>query len=109
MITLVSALVLRPCRENIMMQVYKYDENYIYESPVVLEDDSPIPDNCTIIAPSDGLYIPKFNPKTKKWIESASKEYIDSLKPLVPEPSEAEKVKKQLSDLTYQLMMDGVL
>ncbi|MES9779111.1 hypothetical protein [Bacillus velezensis] len=48
------------------MQVYKYDENYIYESPVVLEDDSPLPDNCTTIAPSDGLYIPKFNPKTKK-------------------------------------------
>lgn len=65
MITLVSVLILRPCRENIMMQVYKYDENYIYESPVVLEDDSPLPDNCTTIAPSDGLYIPKFNPKTK--------------------------------------------
>lgn len=73
MITLVSALVLRPCRENIMMQVYKYDENYIYESPVVLEDDSPIPDNCTIIAPSDGLYIPKFNLKQKNGLSQHRK------------------------------------
>ncbi|WP_052169551.1 hypothetical protein [Bacillus siamensis] len=91
------------------MQVYKYDENYIYESPVVLEDGIPLPDNCTTISPSDGLYIPKFSPKLKKWVESASKEYIDSLKPLEPEPSETEKLKKIVSDLTYQLMMDGVL
>ncbi|KXZ22306.1 hypothetical protein AXI58_09960 [Bacillus nakamurai] len=91
------------------MQVYKYDENYIYEFPVVLEDDSPLPDHCTTIPPSDGLYIPKFNTKTKKWVESASEEYIDSLKPLDPEPSETEKLKKVVSDVIYQLMMEGVL
>ncbi len=75
-----------------MMQVYKYDENYIYESLLYLKTVVRFP----IIAHQLLLlmvFIFQSSALKQKVVESASEEYIDSLKPLDPEPSEVEKVK----------------
>ena len=45
------------------------------------------------VQPSQGLYIPKWNFELNQWEESATQEYIDSLKqPIVLEPSLEERM-----------------
>ncbi|ATO29024.1 MULTISPECIES: hypothetical protein [Bacillus] len=96
-----------------MIQVYRYDEDFLFDKPVLIENPNEeglyiIPKNCTEIQPPS-FYKAKFDIKKQKWFESATQEYIDSLKPEAPEPTEAEKTKQQLGDLTFQLMMSGVI
>ncbi|MCY9273592.1 hypothetical protein MOF24_18065 [Bacillus inaquosorum] len=96
-----------------MRQVYMYDENYMFVQPVIIEDidetgNYAIPNNCTTIQPQS-FYKAKFNPETQQWFESATQEYIDSLKPPPPVPTDLDKVKQQLGDLTFQLMMGGFI
>ncbi|MCY7767850.1 hypothetical protein, partial [Bacillus inaquosorum] len=67
-----------------------------------------IPNNCTTIQPQS-FYKATFNPETQQWFESATQEYIDSLKPPPPVPTDLDKVKQQLGDLTFQLMMGGFI
>lgn len=96
-----------------IIQVFQYDQNYIYKTDVILEESENgkinIPENCTDIKPPDGLYKAKFYIKQKVWKESATQEYIDTLKPKPPEPSELDTLKKNYSDFVYQLIMDGVI
>ncbi|MEC1404154.1 hypothetical protein [Bacillus subtilis] len=96
-----------------MIQVYMYDENYNFVRPVIIDDfdeneNYQIPENCTTIQPQS-FYKAKFNPETKEWFESATQEYIDSLKPPPPVPTDLDKVKQHLGDLTFQLMMGGFI
>ena len=45
------------------------------------------------VEPSQGLYIPKWNFELNQWEESATQEYIDSLKqPIVLEPNLEERI-----------------
>ena len=44
------------------------------------------------VEPSQGLYQPKWNFETLAWEESATQEYIDSLKPTVIEPNLEERI-----------------
>lgn len=53
------------------------------------------------VEPAQGLYIPKW---AGEWIEGASQEYIDSLKPMETEPTLAEMVIQNRADLDYLLM-----
>lgn len=94
-----------------MITLFKYDEdyNYVDGAGIVIEDGEEIPEGFTDIRPPDGMYKRKFDPDKKNWYESASQEYIDSLQPPPPEPSELDKMKKQLSDLTFKLLVNGVV
>ncbi|MCY8792303.1 hypothetical protein MOE00_08235 [Bacillus inaquosorum] len=90
-----------------MIQVYKYDDNFIFETPVIVDEidangGKSLPNNCTNIAPPDGMYKPKFNPGLNEWGEAATEEYITSLKP-TREPSDLELLKQQNALLISQL------
>lgn len=90
-----------------MIQVYKYDDDFIFETPVIVDgidanDGKSHPNNCTKIAPPDGMYKPKFNPELNEWGEAATEEYIISLKP-TREPSDIELLKQQNALLISQL------
>ncbi|MGN7324797.1 hypothetical protein ACTHPT_14105 [Bacillus altitudinis] len=65
-----------------MHKIYKYDlESFVLIDNDVISDDSPLPsDGWTDVSVEKGLYIPKFNPDLNKWTESATQDYIDSLK-----------------------------
>ncbi|MCY7629108.1 hypothetical protein MH206_08680 [Bacillus altitudinis] len=84
------------------MQIFHYDENYLYLGEDVIEDFEDIPENATDIQPK-GFYLPKFDPGKEEWSESATQEYIDSLQPDPPPPDDVALLKKQVALLTLQL------
>ncbi|KIN31492.1 hypothetical protein ACFTRE_09665 [Bacillus subtilis] len=94
-----------------MKWIYKYDEkfNYMPGEEIQVMDDAEIPEFYCEIKPPDGLYLAKFDPGKGIWFESATKEYIESLQPPPPEPSELDKLKKQVSDLIFKLLTGGVI
>lgn len=92
-----------------MKWIYKYDENFIYipGEERELEDEEDLPEFYTDIKPPDGLYLPKYNATKNKWDESATQDYIDSLQPPDPGPSETEVLRKQVADLYYLIALGG--
>ncbi|WP_406588962.1 hypothetical protein [Bacillus atrophaeus] len=92
-----------------MIQVYKYDENYIFIEPVIVEEDGNgeycIPENCTDVEPIS-FYKAKFDISKQEWFESATQEYIDSLKNSI-EPTDMEVLQKQVADLFYLIATGG--
>lgn len=82
------------------MQVFYYDENYLYLYEDVIEETE-LPQNATDIQPV-GFYLPKFNPENKEWIESATDEYVNSLRPILV-PDDLALLKLQNAALTKQL------
>lgn len=89
------------------MQIFYYDENYLYLGEDIIEDFEDIPENATDVQPI-GFYLPKFNPEKDEWYESASQEYIADLQPDT-QPSELEVVRQQHAELIFMLMMKGVI
>ncbi|MBT2627187.1 hypothetical protein J7I81_17830 [Bacillus sp. ISL-32] len=93
-----------------MIQVYRYDEDFIFIEPVIIEKDNNgnyvIPENCTEVEPVS-FYKAKFDINKQKWFESATQEYIDSLKPLPPEPSEMDILAEKVANLYYLVAMGG--
>ncbi|MBY8913323.1 hypothetical protein KY305_11285 [Bacillus sp. YC2] len=90
-----------------MIQVYKYDEDYFFETPVIIQGLNQagniiLPDNCTKIAPTDGMYKPQFHPEKGEWWEAASLEYIKGLEQ-DRESSDLEILKEQNALLISQL------
>ncbi|MEC2013078.1 hypothetical protein, partial [Bacillus subtilis] len=89
-----------------MKQIYKYDNkmNYVPSENMIINDGEEIPEGYTDIPPVNpdgaGMYKPVFDKGKSEWRETATQEYIDSLQPPPPEPSELDKLKKQVSDLT---------
>ncbi|MEK5100390.1 MULTISPECIES: hypothetical protein [Bacillus] len=84
------------------MHVLFYDENYKY----VGEDDfsgEELPPNSTTTPIPKGLYAPKYDPEKAEWIESATKEYIESVTPPAPEPNPTDLLKKQNALLSLQI------
>lgn len=74
------------------------------ETSIFLRDDTTWDEETEIaldVEPAQGLYIPKWD---GEWIEGASQEYIDSLKPMETEPTLAEMVIQNRADLDYLLM-----
>ncbi|MFS0663492.1 hypothetical protein AB1L06_05590 [Bacillus mojavensis] len=93
-----------------MIQVHKYDENYMFIEPVIVEEDENgnyvIPENCTDVEPVS-FYKAKFDINKKEWYESASQKYIDSLQPPPPEPSEVDVLAEKVANLYYLVAMGG--
>ncbi|MEY8818313.1 hypothetical protein AB7C35_03465 [Bacillus subtilis] len=88
------------------MHILYYDENFLYAGEDFIETDE-LPPQSTLTIPDPSIILPKYNPEKDEWFESATEEYKDSVKPGIPEPSDMEKMKQQLADLTFQLMMGG--
>ncbi|MEV9652422.1 hypothetical protein [Bacillus aerius] len=82
------------------MQVFYYDENFLYLYEDVIEDTE-LPQNATDIQPI-GFISPKFVPQNKEWVESATEEYINSLRPIAV-PNDLALLKLQNAALTKQL------
>lgn len=93
-----------------MIPIFKYDENYniVREAEKLIEEGDEIPEGFTAIRPPDGLYKAKFDPNKQVWYESATQEYIDSLQPPPPEPSEVDVLAEKVADLYYLIAMGGV-
>ncbi|MGX9290491.1 hypothetical protein ACSLGF_04535 [Bacillus sp. A015] len=87
-----------------MKPIYAYDENfkYIRGGDREIPDDAEIPEGFTDVQPQDGLYSAEYNPASKKWSESATQEYIDSLQIEQP-PYDIDLLKQQNAVLTKQL------
>ncbi|MCZ8480266.1 hypothetical protein [Bacillus subtilis] len=90
-----------------MIQVYKYDDDYIFETPVIIngigtDEEVNLPKNCTTIAPPDGMFKPQFHPELNEWWETATEDYILSLEPN-REPSDLDLLKQQNALLISQL------
>ncbi|WP_285528128.1 hypothetical protein [Bacillus altitudinis] len=93
-----------------MIQVYEYNHRYelvrsIEVSQVDDEGNYVVPDQCTTIAPPNNpsFYKAAFDVKKQQWYESATQEYIDSLKSAPLPPSDIELLKKQNALLSKQL------
>lgn len=94
-----------------MIQVYRYDENFVFVEPVLVtekddEGNYVIPESCTEVAPPDdpSLFKAKFNPETQQWTESATQEEIDAiLNAGGSEISAVDLLKQQNAKLTLQL------
>ncbi|MGG1103294.1 hypothetical protein ABES74_04370 [Bacillus subtilis] len=93
-----------------MIMLFKYDSdyNYIPGAEIFIEDGDAIPESFTDVRPTDGLYKAKFDPNKQVWYESATQEYIDSLQPPPPEPSEVDVLAEKVADLYYLIAMGGV-
>ncbi|MCY9671784.1 hypothetical protein M5W63_04535 [Bacillus pumilus] len=85
------------------MHIYYYDESFKYQGEDVISGYDEMPKNATDVRPQKGLYLPEYDKNKRKWFESASKEYIDSLQPK-PQPVDAvTMLKKQVAMLTHQV------
>lgn len=87
------------------MQIFYYDENFMYIGEDVINDYDELPKNATDVRP-EGLYLPVYDEKKKEWFESATQEYIDSLQPK-PQPSKIEIMEKEIAELYYLLAVGG--
>ena len=90
-----------------MKQVFKFDSNGFYVEPVILDDKEGIPTDCTSVQPPDGLFKGKF--VEGAWIEGLSADEIHAIKNAPVPLSDIEALKKQQADLTFTLMMAGVI
>ncbi|WP_280149893.1 hypothetical protein [Bacillus safensis] len=88
------------------MQIFYYDQNFMYIGEDVISDYDELPKNATDVRPQEGLYLPKYSEKERTWSESASKEYIESLQPK-PQPSKIEIMEKEIAELYYLLAVGG--
>lgn len=91
-----------------MKNIFKYDKEtfLLIDNDVLKPDDQgnyDIPDGWTDISFDPGLYLPKFYPKEKVWKETATQEYIESLRPSETETNELDLLKKQNAVLSYQI------
>lgn len=90
-----------------MRQVFRFDANGFLLEPVLVEDDDKTPIDCTDIQPVDGFYKAQF--VNGAWVEGATQEEINAIKN-EPQPlSDIEQMKKQQADLTFTLMLNGVI
>jgi hypothetical protein len=90
-----------------LKQVFKFDSNGFYVEPVILGDVESMPSGCTDIQPPDGLFKGKF--VEGAWIEGLSADEIHAIKNAPVPLSDIEALKKQQADLTFTLMMAGVI
>ena len=88
-------------------QVFRFDANKYFKEPVIIRDNDPIPADCTEIQPPDGLYKGQF--VNGQWVEGLTPTEVTAIKNTKPPLSEIDKIKKNHTDLMYQLMMKGVI
>lgn len=90
-----------------MRQVYRFDENGYFKEPVFINDDEKMPKDCTDFAPPRTLYFPRFI--EGKWVNGISEEEIEAIRNPPKMPTELDIIKKQQSDLVFELIMKGVI
>jgi hypothetical protein len=91
-----------------MKQVFKYDSNGKFIEPVLIEDNAPLPANCT----DKPLPQPNWKPvfKNGAWVETATEAERNPPVP-APQPSIEEKLVQMdhdVADLWYAAMMGGL-
>jgi hypothetical protein len=90
-----------------MIQVYRIDSNGYFIEPVVLDENEEVPSDC--VGCNSTRWI--IQGTIFKWSMGGrmSQKDIDAIKN-TPEPlSELEQIKKQQADLTFTLMINGVI
>ncbi len=91
-----------------MRELYRYDDNGIYVEPVILTDDSAEnPPNTTDVRPEDGMFQAKWD--GLKWLENLLPDEIQRRLADKGTPDDIESLQKQMADLSFQLMMNGVI
>ncbi|MCY7886330.1 hypothetical protein [Bacillus inaquosorum] len=93
-----------------MIQVYMYDENYIFLKPLIIEDIDEtnnyiIPNNCTIVQPPSFIKA-MYHPDKKEWTEAATQEEKKALEKQIESgrvPSLVDELKAQNAAITEQL------
>ncbi|BAM99157.1 hypothetical protein [Bacillus phage PM1] len=96
-----------------MKQIYKYDNemNYVPYGNMIINDGDNIPEGYTDIPPvnpdGSGMYKPVFDKDKSVWRETATQEYIDSLQPPPPEPSELDILSEKVADIYYMIAIGG--
>lgn len=83
-----------------MITVYLYDG-----TPVDVWDEKDMPENSTLIPPTDGLYQPrKFDPETQTWSGATKEEWESSLPVDVEHPEQTEDAKdKEIDDMKKRI------
>lgn len=90
-----------------MKQCSKVSPNGEYIGPIVAEDE--ILEDCVPFTPPNGLFKAKLNENRTAFIEGATQEEINAVRNQSQPPSELELLKKQQTDLVFELMMKGVI
>ena len=90
-----------------MREVYRYDTNGFYVEPVILEEGQENPENTTNVRPQDGLFQAKWD--GLKWLENLLPDEIQRRLAEKGEPDDIEALQQQMADLSFQLMMNGVI
>lgn len=90
-----------------MRQVLKIDANGMYIEPVILQDNEVTPSDCVEVVPPTGLYKLKWNGTS--WVEGMAQSDIDAIKNTPVPTNPIDDIKKQQADLTFQLMLAGVI
>lgn len=64
------------------MWLYKYNDQLIYMpgEEKLMNEHEDVPEGFTEVPPPVESYIAKYDPKTRKWEETATQEFINSLK-----------------------------
>ncbi|MGQ9007659.1 hypothetical protein ACTXHP_05445 [Bacillus stercoris] len=93
-----------------MIQVYRYDENFIFVEPVPIEEPGEdgkyvIPENGTTIQPPSFIK-PMFHPEEQRWSEVATQAEKDEILKQVEKgtvPSPLDELKFQNAQIMVQL------
>ncbi|ASS70123.1 hypothetical protein [Bacillus atrophaeus] len=92
-----------------MIQVYEYDDDFIFTKPIPIEPDEDdnyvIPQNCTAVQPPSFIKA-MFHPDEQKWTEEATQEEKDALLKQIESgrvPSPVDELKAQNAAITAQL------
>ncbi|NFI92859.1 hypothetical protein FC961_00270 [Clostridium botulinum] len=85
-----------------LKQAYKIDTKGFYIEDYIYQEDEQLEDNIITIKIPQDLYKAKWN--GDNWIEGATQEYIDSIKPKSKEPTETEILQKQLLETQNMLL-----
>lgn len=81
-----------------MITVYLYDG-----TPIDVWTEQEMPDNSTLIPPTDGLYQPrKFDPETETWTGATKEEWENSLPVDIEYPTEDTK-DKEIDDMKKRI------
>lgn len=90
-----------------MRQVYRFDANGIYVEPVMVEDGQEAPADTTDVRPADGMFEAKWN--GIEWLENLLPDEIKKRLDDKGAPDEISTLQQQMADLSFQLMMNGVI
>lgn len=91
-----------------MKKVHRIDSNSLYIEDVILQDNDSVPPDCVEVPLPEGIFLPaKF--QNGVWETTLTQDEINAKMNTVPPPSELETLKKNQTDLLFNLMIKGVL